>query len=120
MTDTLNDTGPPIRAQTARLEKPPWAAYVWSDEQGNIIIELPCPVGKAPVIVAYSPTEGGFAKAVALIVQNANIKKSPPPPGYYRHGEVKLEVKRKWSVPLKTAPEGLREAVKAAMRKAGL
>ena len=104
---------------TDRLAKPPWAAYIWSDDL-HIFVELPCPVGKAPVISRFAHTEGGVAKALALVAQCANIKKDPPPPGYYRHGEAKPKVATLPPTPLANQPQVLQEAVKRALRKAGM
>lgn len=104
---------------TSLISKPPWAAYIWSDDL-SIFVELPCPVGKAPVIAKYALTEGGMAKALALTVQCANIKKDPPPPGYYRHGEAKPRASVVAPTPLANQPQVLQEAVKRALRKAGM
>ena len=42
------------------------------------------------------PSEGVeqhlFAKALAIVAQCANKDRSPPPPGYFRHGEAKVVV----------------------------
>lgn len=96
-------------------EKPPWAAYVWTDDTA-IWVQLPCPVGKAPVLVQYSRSEGGFAKAVTLIEQCANIKGKGPSPGWYRHSPAQLPqvpVKRsKKPSPLEGAPQALLDALK--------
>lgn len=114
------DIGPAIHlARPEQLVKPPWAGYIWSDDH-DIWIELPCPVGKAPVIVCYPITEGGLAKALSLIRQSANIKRDPPPPGYFRHGEAKPKKAKLPTASLATQPDLLKLAVKAAMRKVGL
>lgn len=82
----LADTGPPIRPQPSLVEKPPWAAFCWTDAE-SLWIELPCPVGKAPVVVQYPKSEAGYAKAMSLIEQCANIRKEAPPPGWFKHIE---------------------------------
>lgn len=103
------------------LEKPSWAAYIWSDAT-SIWVELPCPTGKAPVIVQYSKTEGGLAKALSLIDQNANIARKPPLPGHFKaYHEARPAPRRTEAVPkLMNQPQALRDAVKAALRKVGL
>lgn len=115
----LADTGPAIRPATELLTKPPWAAYLWADEH-NICLELPCPVGKAPVIVQYPITEGGLAKALSLVVQCANIKRDPPPAGWFRHGEAKPRVSKPATPKLASQPAVLQSAVQRMLRKAGM
>lgn len=100
------------------LTKPPWAAYVWTDDR-SIWLELPCPVGKAPVVVQYPRTEAGFAKAVALVEQSANIKRDPPLPGWYRHGEAKPKITKKVVPSLATQPTALRDALAKVLAKRG-
>lgn len=82
----LADHGPPIRAQTQLVEKPAWAAFCWTDET-SLWVELPCPVGKAPVVVQYPKSEAGYAKAMCLVEQCANIRREAPPPGWFKHIE---------------------------------
>lgn len=82
----LADSGPPIRAQAQLVEKPAWAAFCWTDE-GSLWVELPCPVGKAPVVVQYPKSEAGYAKAMSLVEQCANINRAAPPPGWFKHIE---------------------------------
>lgn len=103
------------------LEKPKWAAYIWSDAD-SIWVELPCPIGKAPVIVQYSKTEGALSKALSLINQNCNITHAPPSPGHFKaYFEARPEPKRTFPTPkLMDQPQALRDAVKAALRKVGL
>jgi hypothetical protein len=97
------------------LPKPPWACYVWCDDR-NIYLEQPCPVGRAPIITTLSKTEGGFAKAIAIVAQCANKDRSPPPPGYFRHGEAKVVV-------LRTQPAlkpNLAEATQRVLKRMGM
>lgn len=82
----LADHGPAIRPQPALVEKPAWAAFAWTDAE-SLWIELPCPVGKAPVVVQYPKSEAGYAKAMSLIEQCANIRREAPPPGWFKHIE---------------------------------
>lgn len=103
------------------LAKPPWAAYIWSDAS-SIWVELPCPTGKAPVIIQYSKTEGGLAKALSLVDQNANISHKPPLPGHFKaYHEQRPSPRKVMPVPrLMDQPSALKDAVARALRKVGL
>lgn len=102
------------------LEKPSWAAYVWADDD-SIWVELPCPTGKAPVLVQYSITEAGFAKALSLIRQNANVKHPAPLPGHFKAYH-EARAKPPSTAPLAnfTKRPELRTAIAAALKKVGL
>lgn len=128
----LADTGPPIRAQSKLVEKPAWAAFIWTDAD-SIWIELPCPVGKAPVVVQYSRAEGGLGKALSLIEQCANIRKEAPPPGWFKHVETTRVVNataaklakpslkdKKGPLPnLHEQPKQLQDSIAALLKKKG-
>jgi hypothetical protein len=44
---------------------PPWAVTAWADDR-SVYIELPAKAGP-PVVLAFSLTEGGLGKALALM-----------------------------------------------------
>ena len=96
--------------------KPDWAAYIWTDDN-SINIQLPCPLGKAPVLVQYQLTEGGLAKALTLVKQCAHIKGKGPAPGWYKHSlpEIKVKHSLKPST-LEHAPQGLLDALKEIIK----
>lgn len=103
------------------LEKPKWAAYIWADAD-SIWIELPCPVGKAPVLVQYSKSDNGLHKALSLLNQSANISRKPPLPGHFKaYHEQRPPTRVVEAVPkLMNQPQAIKDAVKAALRKVGL
>lgn len=103
------------------LDRPPWAAYIWADAD-SIWVELPCPTGKAPVIIQYSKSDNGLHKALSLINQNANISRKPPLPGHFKaYHEDRPKPRQLMPTPkLMDQPQALKDAIKAALRKVGL
>lgn len=102
------------------LERPQWAAYIWSDDTA-IWLELPCPVGKNPVLVQYAKTEGGLHKALALVDQCCNINRKPPMPGHYKaYHEERPRPPHALTPKLMDRGQAMKDTVARALRKAGL
>lgn len=102
------------------LSKPSWAAYIWSDAT-SIWLELPCPVGKNPVLVQYSKTEGGLQKALTLVDSCCNINRAPPMPGHYKaYHEQRPKPSYAATPALMNRGQAMKDAVARALRKVGL